>query len=144
MGAKIEKTKQLKDKICELIATSNKGLRAVSKEAGVGITFLLEWLRNDSEFAAQYARAKQEQADILFEEILEIADETSNDTIHVPGKNGGEGYDVPNKEWIDRSKLRVDARKWAASKLAPKKYGDKMELDLVSTKIKVTLKKNEE
>jgi hypothetical protein len=72
-----------------------------------------------------YARAKEQQADLLAEEIIEIADDSSKDL---------QGYDdynnpIENKEFVNRSKLRVDARKWVASKLKPKKYGDKLELD---------------
>lgn len=76
----------------------------------------------DEEFSKQYARAREAQADTLADEILEIADDTSRDTIATE-KNG----EQPNSEWITRSRLRVDARKWLASKMAPKKYGDRIE-----------------
>jgi len=58
----------------------------------------------------------------MAEEILEIADETSNDTIIV--KRGDSEHEVANNEWITRSRLRVDTRRWLMSKFAPKKYGD--------------------
>jgi hypothetical protein len=98
------------------------------------------WMNEDEEFRNKYTRARETQADLLVGEIIEIADETSNDTIHVQGKGDGAGYDIPNKEWIDRSKLRVDARKWAASKLAPKKYGDRIELDAPNGLIQVNIR----
>ncbi|MDX1902136.1 MAG: terminase small subunit protein [Gammaproteobacteria bacterium] len=82
----------------------------------------MEWLNEDKSLADKYTRAKEEQADFLAEELLEIADETSHDTII--NENGRE---VPNSEWINRSRLRVDTRKWIASKLKPKKYGDRIQ-----------------
>lgn len=66
-----------------------------------------EWLGKHAEFAAQYARAREEQADHYADELLEIADTTKD----------------PNK-----ARLQIDARKWKASKLAPKKYGEKLDI----------------
>ena len=80
------------------------------------------WLRKNEEFLQNYTRAKEDQADLLAEQIIEIADETSNDTV-----TGKDGQEIANSEWINRSRLRVDARKWVAAKLKPKKYGDKLE-----------------
>jgi hypothetical protein len=72
------------------------------------------------EFRHQYARAREAQADFLAEEILQIADDGENDTYAT--ENGP----AVNHDVVQRSRLRVDARKWLASKLAPKKYGDKL------------------
>lgn len=81
------------------------------------------WLLEKKEFSDKYARAREAQAELFAHEIIEIADDTSGDTI--TDENGNE---KPNNEWIQRSKLRVDSRKWIASKLLPKKYGDAMTL----------------
>jgi len=80
-----------------------------------------EWLKEDKEISDQYARACEHRADTIFEEILDIADETSRDTIYT---DKGE---IPNGEWMARSRLRVDARKWMLGKMNPKKYGDKVQ-----------------
>jgi len=126
------------DKLCEEIATSSKSLRTICKEEGMpSVRTVLSWLSaGDKEdgnplfkaFLRQYARAREEQADFLAEEIIEIADDGSNDLMTV-GK-GDASYETENKEVTNRSKLRVDARKWIASKLKPKKYGDKLDMDL--------------
>ena len=78
-------------------------------------------IQTDKEFQEQYARAKEMQADILAAEIIEISDNESRDLLD--GEFGQQG----NTTAVQRDKLKVDARKWAASKLAPKKYGDKIE-----------------
>lgn len=61
-------------------------------------------------------------ADVWFEEIVDIADDSSRDMVERP-----DGSKALDSEHVQRSKLRVDARKWAASKLAPKKYGDRLD-----------------
>lgn len=82
------------------------------------------WLRNVEGFQPLYAQAREEQADKIFEEILEIADHTANDVII-----GRDGQETLNHEWVARSRLRIDARKWMAGKLRPKVYGDKYEFE---------------
>src|SRR5260370_2842775 len=76
------------------------------------------------DFRDQYARAREEQADKLFREIIEIADDASGDYVTT-----SDGKTIVDHEHIQRSRLRVDARKWAAARLAPKKYGDRVEHD---------------
>lgn len=110
--------------ICKKLATSNKSLKTVCKELKIDIGKVLEKLAENGNFTLQYARAKQDQADYLAEEIIEIADDISNDTIIDPET----GKAKENKEWVNRSRLRVDARKWVAAKLKPKKYSDKIDV----------------
>ena len=78
-------------------------------------------LADDSEFAARYARAREDQADKIFEECLAIADSQEGDVIKVDGK------DMVNHDAIARAKLRIDTRKWMAGKLRPKVYGEKLD-----------------
>lgn len=87
-------------------------------EVGIGQRTVWDWLASDREFSQQYARAKIFCADCLADEIIEIADDSSRDT-YIDRK----GQRVINHKAIARAKLRIDARKWLAAKLAPKKYG---------------------
>jgi len=109
--------------ICKIISTSNKSLRTICKELKISVESVIKLLRDDEKFALLYTRAKEDQADYLAEEIIEIADDSSNDTIM------GEYGPVENKEWTSRSKLRVEARKWVAAKLKPHKYSEKLDLN---------------
>jgi hypothetical protein len=68
-----------------------------------------------------YARAREAQAELYASEIIDISDDATQDELFTD-----EGKRVCNAEFVMRSKLRVDARKWVASKLLPKKYGDKV------------------
>ena len=74
------------------------------------------------EFSEQYARARQAQAELRADEIVDIADDTSGDVT-----TDEDGKETVNHEHISRSRLRVDSRKWVASKLLPKVYGDRLQ-----------------
>ena len=101
-------------------------VRTLCTEHKVSSRTFYEHLRADPENEKRYARAKEIQADKIFEEIIEIADDGRNDWM-LSNDEEGSPYRL-NGEHVQRSRLRVDARKWAASKLAPKKYGDRIEV----------------
>lgn len=124
-------TQEIADTICEQLATSSKSLKKICKELDLNAGTVLAWLSSNKEFQDQYARAKEEQADLLADEILEISDDGTNDTYMDDDGNARTDQDV-----IQRSKLRVDARKWLASKLKPKKYGDKTDITSGGNEIK--------
>ncbi len=116
-------TQSLADKICERIA-GGESLRLICADAKMpGKTTVMRWLADNGlpEFRDQYAHAREAQADHFADEILAIADDGSNDTYTTE-----DGREVVNHDYIQRSRLRVDTRKWLMSKVAPKKYGDKM------------------
>lgn len=69
-----------------------------------------------------YARAKEQQAEAYVDEIMDISDDSQGDAFC-----DEYGNVKPNHEFISRSRLRVDTRKWFASKVLPKKYGDKLD-----------------
>ena len=116
-------TQKLADLICTRIA-DGESLRSIcALPAMPSRTSVFKWLAEKRSFADQYARAREAQADTLADEILEIADDSERDTIDT------ESGPRANAEWIARSRLRVDARKWLASKMAPKKYGEKIDID---------------
>jgi hypothetical protein len=81
------------------------------------------WIANRPEFADRYARASEVREDDIFDEMTEIADDAQNDWME---RNGAEdaGWAL-NGENIQRSKLRIETRKWALAKMRPKKYGDR-------------------
>jgi len=111
----------LADTICERIS-DGESLRSIcSEEIMPNKATVFRWLASDKEFSDQYARAKEEQAETLADEIIEIADDGRNDT-YIDHESGVVKTD---HDVIARSRLRVEARKWVAAKLKPKKYGDR-------------------
>lgn len=119
-------TPDMAARICDGIA-SGRSLRSLcDDEAMPSKSMVMRWLAKEehSSFREQYARARECQMDAMAEEILEIADDGTNDWME---KSHGEDRAwVQNGEAMQRSKLRLDARKWLMSKLAAKKYGDKI------------------
>lgn len=67
------------------------------------------WLEANPAFRDQYARARELQGETFADELVDVVGEEEDPT---------------------RARVRMDARKWAASKLAPKKYGDKVTTEL--------------
>jgi hypothetical protein len=124
-------TPELALAICEQISTTSKSLKTICLDENMpSVGTILKWLNEDKEgFLGQYDRAKQNQAEFMAEEMIDIADDGSNDFMTITGK-GGQEYEVENKEVTSRSRLRVDTRKWLLSKLKPKKYGDKVQQEI--------------
>lgn len=126
VGRPSKYSKILADKICHELALG-KSMRTVCKEDDMpSMQTVFTWLRIKKDFLEQYARAKQESADAMAEEILDISDDGTNDWMTI--QRGGIDVEVPNNEVLQRSRLRVDTRKWLMSKMKPKKYGDKLDL----------------
>lgn len=106
--------------------TEGESLRSICRdEAMPSCASVFLWLQKHPEFSEQYTRAREAQADTLADEILEISDDARNDWMERNRGEDDKGW-VANGEHIQRSRLRVDTRKWIASKLKPKKYGDKL------------------
>lgn len=87
---------------------------------------IFRWRYKIKSFSDQYTQAKMAQAELLAEETLDIADDATNDWMEKLDDEGKPIGWIINGDHINRSRLRVDLRKWHASKLAPKIYGDKL------------------
>lgn len=118
----MEYSQELADAICELVA-SGKSIRTIcSADDMPCMSTIFKWLRDHQEFSQQYARAKETVLENYADELVEISDDESKD-------KSGE-LEMPNSVAVQRAKLRVDTRKWLLSKLAAKKYGDKLDMNL--------------
>lgn len=120
-NAMVKFSQDVFDTICARIM-EGRSVRSVTSDEDMpsGVAFF-SWLAKDEtgELIKQYAKAKEAQADALADEILRIADDGTNDFMETD-----EGYRL-NGENVQRSRLRIDARKWMAGKLRPKVYGEK-------------------
>lgn len=117
-------TLELAEKICERLA-QGESLRSIGRDESMPAdSTMRRWLVSDDaefkEFQAQYARARDVGLDAMVDEILDIAHDGSNDWMKREGK------EIVDHEHISRSRLRIDTLKWYASKLAPKRYGDRL------------------
>lgn len=112
-----EQIEKAKERICLEIA-EGKSLKAICEQDDVpSRETVYQWLADDSAFSDKYVRAREDQADFYADEIIDIAD-TEPDA--------------------NKARVRIDARKWKASKLQPKKYGDKVDLNLSGSVVNLT------
>ena len=106
-GRPSEYSEEEADNICAWIA-EGKSLRSYTRATGRDLTTIYRWLREYGDFHKRYARAHDDRADTLADELLDIADEAASGTL----------------EEIQAAKLRIDTRKWISAKLRPQKWGD--------------------
>ena len=93
----------------------------------VSTVLFYAWLKEDSELFNDYERAREARADKIFEEIIIISNEelpTESETSSIMSGSTTTTYDN-----VQRSKLKIDARKWMLSKMMPKKYGEKLDIE---------------
>jgi hypothetical protein len=119
--------------VCKEIENNRPLRRILMDENTPSSKTFYEWLDNDEKKVKRYARACEIRSEIIFDEMFDIADDGTNDFVSV---DIGEGVEVQklNTEHLQRSRLRIDTRKWVLSKMNPKKYGDKVALEHESPK----------
>lgn len=114
--------------VCDRIATCSLSLSTILAQGYKGMDLpapsqIYEWLRVSEELQEMYARAKRDQSDYLAEEMLDIADDARNDYMLMISADGQEKKAL-DKEFVQRSRLRIETRKWLMGKLHPRRYGD--------------------
>ncbi|WP_395019806.1 hypothetical protein [Dongia sp.] len=131
-GRPTDFTENLATEICLRISEGESVRSIVKDEDMPSSSTIFRWLLDEryKTFWEQYEKARNIQAELMFEELLEIADDGTNDyTTRMRGADGEEEeHQILNSEHIQRSRLRVDTRKWYLSKVLPKKFGDKLDL----------------
>lgn len=123
-GRPTKKDQALLDEICARVM-SGRSLRDVTRDEDMPTNpMVYQWLAADPEFAGQYARATLVRADVLADQMFDIADTP------MPGiktKTDADGnVETTEGDMIEHRRLMIDTRKWALSKINPRKYGDKL------------------
>lgn len=113
--------------ICQLVAEGRTLRQIAERPAMPDKATMIRWLHANPDFCDQYARARETQALVLGDEILDIADDSTNDYVAQEDKDGRVRM-LQNDEAIARSRMRIDARKWLMGKLAPKRFGEKIQI----------------
>jgi hypothetical protein len=114
--------------ICDRLA-NGETLRQIERAEGMpNRVAIIAWSNRDVDgFAERYGRARNVWLDLLADELIDIADDGTNDWVE---RETGDGTKtVFDNEHVRRSHIRIDTRKWILSKLRPGKYGDKLALD---------------
>ncbi len=115
-------TDEIFTQICERLC-EGEILRKISKELGFSRVGLYHFIDSDATKtrANRYARAREMQMEAHEDDLITTAEDSSGDTIH--GENGPR----MDSEWVARSRLKIDTKKWVMSKLYPRRYGEKIE-----------------
>lgn len=99
-------TPELAEKICDRLADGESMVQICSDEEMPGLRTVMRWAAENARFGTEYARAREAQAEVMDDKILVAADEADED--NAPAQ-----------------RVKIDAYKWRAAKLAPKRYGDR-------------------
>lgn len=108
--------------ICEHLAEGGLLIAFCRKDGAPHVATIYRWMEAHPEFREAYARAREVGLHLMAEDVIDISDDGSRDYT-----TAADGREVPDHDHIARSRLRVDSRKWLASKLLPKIYGDKVQ-----------------
>ena len=115
------------EKMCEAISTG-KSLSTALKEPGMpSYPMAILMIRRNSEIKSLYERATEDRADKLAEEVIELSDEKMPKGLEGPMASA----------WVQQKRLQIDSRKWVASKLNARRYGDKVDVTVTDTRISV-------
>ena len=125
---------ELANKICHELSQGYSLRTVCLPEEMPAISSIFNWFRTHPDFLAQYARAKEESADAMAEEILDIADETIS---VIKG-----GAEKKSSALAQAQRLRVDTRKWIMSKMKPKRYADTLDLTSKGDKLPTPILNN--
>jgi len=122
-------SQELTDRICERLA-NGESMRSICRDESMPVmSTIFKWMREHEEFSNQYATATDMRAEAMVEDCLDIADNIDGQPVMIDGVPlviDGKPVCVIDNVSVQHAKLRVDTRKWHASKLKPKKYGDKV------------------
>jgi hypothetical protein len=113
--------------------SEGEALTSAIKTEAITYSVALRTIRTIPELREMYEQALEDRADKLAEEILSLADEDMPE-----GLKGAEAA-----AWVNKKRLQVDARKWIAAKLKPKRYGDRLEMEVTDNRISITDALNE-
>lgn len=120
-------TQEVADEICEQLSDGLSLREVCLAENMPPESTVRRWAVSDvNGFTAQYEEARRIGYHKLADEMIDIADDGSNDWMERQNSDGSTGDIVLNGEHVQRSRLRLDTRKWMLSKVLPKIYGDKI------------------
>lgn len=114
-------TPEIAATICARLS-NGEALPSICAAENIGVSTVYQWLKARPEFADQYARAREDQADTLAAQITALADEEPRMVVD------DKGVARIDSAWVAWQRNRVDARKWVASKLKPKAYGERVQV----------------
>lgn len=121
MAYATDEVTEIQEKLLAEIQTG-RSLRQVCTDEGMPhFTTVLRWVAADGQFASKYARARTAQADTLFDRMEAVEEAVSAGTMD-----------------SHAARVVLDSMRWRASKLAPKVYGDRLDVQVSDTRISIS------
>jgi hypothetical protein len=111
--------------ICDKVILNKTSFNQEVDESEITLVSFYKWIAKNKDLQDLYNYAREVRSDVLFEQIVDIADTTEEGVVVKDGKNG---IETRTGDMIEHRRLRVEARKWVVSKMCPKKYGDKIDV----------------
>ena len=142
IGRPTDYTEAFADYICDKIASSDKGLQTLLEQEDnmPHPSTCFRWLGQFPYFREKYAKAREMQADYLADKIVHVANTPMHMLVEEEGYNAYGAYSKTTKaDAYQHRRLLIDALKWKASKLAPQKYGDKLDITTQGEKLEPTV-----
>jgi hypothetical protein len=130
-------------RFCELVGSTTMTLRQIGLEVGIHHTLFLAWCGRYDDLAEQYARARERQMHLRADELLEIADNATNDWMAVETR-AGRIIRVVDHAHIKRSEVRIRTRQWIMGKFAPKAFGERMQVEVAQETLQSIAAKSDE
>lgn len=125
MGRPSGYSEELAESLCDHLAEGGLAVEWCRQEGRPSVSTIHRWMQAHPAFREAYARAREVGLHVMAEEVIAVSDDSSGDW-----RKDENGNDVLDHEHVQRSRLRVDSRKWLASKLLPKVYGDKQQTEI--------------
>jgi len=129
-----EEKKAIVETICNRVIEEKISFNKAIESSDISYVTFFNWMIKSIELKEIYNYARDFRSDVLFEEIIEIADNTEIGEVTM---NKPSGIEIKTGDMTDHRRLKIDARKWVVSKMQPKKYGDKLD---ITTDQKQTIK----
>lgn len=126
MGRHSEYSEETAGTICARLAQGDPLVKICREDEFPDVSTVYRWLISNDSFREMYARAREDQADTLADQIIDIAD-TCKKGVKTTTKANGD-IETTEGDMVERSRLQMEARKWVAAKLKPRKYGDKLDV----------------
>ncbi len=115
-------TDELAAEICRRIVEGESLTRICKDDDMPNVSSVYLWIIKNKDFSNMYAHAREDQADTYSDQIVDIGEEVP---MMVITDEDGKVTKRIDPAGVNRNRLRVDARKWVAAKLKPRKYGDR-------------------
>ena len=120
-----EQKKDIIFNICNDVIENKISFNEAVDRSDISLVTFYKWITDSIELQKLYNYARQIRSDVLFEEIVEIADTTEEGVVI---KETDKGTEIRRGDMTEHRRLKIDARKWVVAKMQPKKYGEKLDL----------------